>query len=152
MNSEEILKLEAAIRKQGEIDGIQRYSTGIACISAGKVLVVKRADDDFFGGMFELPGGKIETGETFEESIVREISEECGLKISKIVAAYRAFDYASQSGKSTRQINFIVECSTTDVKLSHEHTESRWIEKNSLKELPITEVMRRSIEEVFEKL
>lgn len=152
MDTEEISKLEEQIRKQGEIDGIQKYATGIACIFGGKVLVVKRAADDFLGEMFELPGGGIDAGETFEQGMTRETFEETGLKVSNITQAYRAFDYASQRGKPTRQINFIVECSTADVKLSHEHTEFKWISRDELESIETTDEMRRSIEEVFEKL
>lgn len=152
MNSKEISKVEEAIRKQGQVDGIQKYATGIACISGDKVLVVKREVDDFLGGMYELPGGGIDAGETFEQGAEREMLEETGLEVTRIVQVYRAFDYTSQSGKPTRQINFIAECSSTNVKLSHEHTEFRWISKNELPDIQTTNEMRRSIEEVFEKL
>lgn len=152
MNSEEILKFEVATRKQGEVDGIQKYATGMACISGGKVLVVKRADDDFLGGMFELPGGGVDAGETFERGVIRETLEETGLTVTSIMQAYRAFDYVSQSGKPTRQINFIVECSQGDVELSQEHTAFKWIARNELPSIQTTDEMRLSIEEVFEKL
>ena len=38
-----------------------------------RMLAIKRL------GYFDLPKGKVENGETFEEAAVREVSEECGL-------------------------------------------------------------------------
>jgi len=50
-------------------------------INNGKVLIAQRADNQNLSGKWEFPGGKIETGETREECLVREIEEELGIKI-----------------------------------------------------------------------
>ena len=47
----------------------------------GNVLVQDRIDDDFCGITF--PGGHIEKGESFVDSVIREVYEETGLKIEK---------------------------------------------------------------------
>jgi 8-oxo-dGTP pyrophosphatase MutT (NUDIX family) len=44
---------------------------------AGQVLMVRRIDD----GYWELPGGRIEVGETVGQALVREVAEESGLVI-----------------------------------------------------------------------
>ncbi len=49
---------------------------GIVC-RRGRVLLVKRRKDDDF--VWSLPGGKIQSGETKEYAIVREIREESGV-------------------------------------------------------------------------
>lgn len=41
-----------------------------------KVLIAQRADDDPLAGYWEFPGGKIEEGESPEESLNREMKEE----------------------------------------------------------------------------
>jgi mutator protein MutT len=48
----------------------------------GKLLITQRHKDSHLGGLWEFPGGKCELGETFEECIIREISEELGIEIS----------------------------------------------------------------------
>ncbi|MBZ0272553.1 NUDIX domain-containing protein [bacterium] len=42
------------------------------------VLLQRRAEDGLFAGLWELPGGKVEPGETASEAVVREFREEVG--------------------------------------------------------------------------
>ena len=42
----------------------------------GRILLSKRPNDTTMGGLWEFPGGKIETNETAEMAIVRELKEE----------------------------------------------------------------------------
>jgi 8-oxo-dGTP pyrophosphatase MutT (NUDIX family) len=44
----------------------------------GRVLLVRRADD----GRWAMPGGWVDPGETPEQSVVREVAEETGLRVS----------------------------------------------------------------------
>ena len=48
----------------------------------GKLLITRRHADSHLGGLWEFPGGKRETGETFEAALVREIREELGVEIA----------------------------------------------------------------------
>ena len=43
----------------------------------GEILVVRRIDD----GNWELPGGRIEVGETARQAVIREVAEESGILI-----------------------------------------------------------------------
>ncbi|GAA3063130.1 NUDIX domain-containing protein [Pseudonocardia yunnanensis] len=45
--------------------------------AAGQVLLVRRIDD----GNWELPGGRIEVGETARQAVLREVAEESGITI-----------------------------------------------------------------------
>jgi 8-oxo-dGTP diphosphatase len=45
--------------------------------AGGEVLLVRRIDD----GCWELPGGRIEVGETARETVIREVAEESGISI-----------------------------------------------------------------------
>ncbi|MDZ7956771.1 MAG: 8-oxo-dGTP diphosphatase MutT [Aulosira sp. DedQUE10] len=47
-----------------------------------QILIDRRRAGGAMGGLWEFPGGKIETGETVEECIQREIYEELGIEIA----------------------------------------------------------------------
>jgi len=65
-----------------------------ACIvrdGSGRVLMSRRRPDQMSGGYWEIPGGKIEPGETMPEAAARELLEETGLRAEALrpVLGYR---------------------------------------------------------------
>lgn len=48
----------------------------------GRVLVAKRPEGKAMAGLWEFPGGKVETGETPEHCLVRELDEELGVRVA----------------------------------------------------------------------
>jgi 8-oxo-dGTP diphosphatase len=45
----------------------------------GRVLLAQRPEGKSMAGLWEFPGGKVETGETPENSLIRELEEELGI-------------------------------------------------------------------------
>ena len=58
---------------------IQLISAVALIDSDGRVLLAERPEGKIFAGYWEFPGGKIETGETPEAALVRELDEELGV-------------------------------------------------------------------------
>jgi A/G-specific adenine glycosylase len=58
-------------------------SIGVAVIwnEQGLILIDRRPVDGLLGGLWEFPGGKVETGESIEDCIRREICEELAIEI-----------------------------------------------------------------------
>src|ERR1700740_2793290 len=54
-----------------------------AIVRDGRVLIVRRARPPAHG-LYTLPGGGVELGETLEEAIIREVREETGLAIAPL--------------------------------------------------------------------
>lgn len=48
--------------------------------SSGRLLLVRRANEPG-RGLWSLPGGRVEPGETDEQAVVREVAEETGLVV-----------------------------------------------------------------------
>jgi A/G-specific adenine glycosylase len=62
---------------------IPHYIVTAAVIQqSGKVLIAQRPVDGLLGGLWEFPGGKVETGETLPEGLRREIREELGVEVA----------------------------------------------------------------------
>ncbi len=54
--------------------------SAVALIDAdGRVLLAQRPEGKSMAGLWEFPGGKIETGETPEIALIRELHEELGI-------------------------------------------------------------------------
>jgi 8-oxo-dGTP diphosphatase len=61
----------------------------------GRVLLAQRPEGKQLAGLWEFPGGKVETGETPEACLVRELREEIGIETK--VACLAPLTFASHS-------------------------------------------------------
>lgn len=55
---------------------------GAVIVQGGKVLAALRGREMTAAGMWEFPGGKVETGETHVAALAREVKEELGCEIA----------------------------------------------------------------------
>jgi 8-oxo-dGTP diphosphatase len=49
----------------------------------GRVLIAQRPQGKSMAGLWEFPGGKVETGERPEQSLIRELKEELGIAVKE---------------------------------------------------------------------
>lgn len=56
--------------------------TAAILFQRNKLLISRRHKEDILAGKWEFPGGKVESGETPEECLAREINEEFNIEIS----------------------------------------------------------------------
>ena len=54
---------------------------GAAIVRAGRLLAQQRGYPDHLAGQWELPGGRVEPGETEVDALVRECVEELGVRV-----------------------------------------------------------------------
>ncbi len=55
-----------------------------AALRAGRLLLTRRPDGGAQAGFWELPGGKVEPGETPENALAREWREELGVEVDRV--------------------------------------------------------------------
>lgn len=73
-------------------------AVGIVLNDRQEVLVSLRPDNKLQGGLWEFPGGKIESGETSLQALKRELLEEVGLVVSEARLMFRhPYQYDSRS-------------------------------------------------------
>ena len=89
-------------------------------------LIVQRNKHKYLGLKWEFPGGKVESGETFEEALLREIEEELSIVIN-------VYEKIAEEKYKDNKINIILHyflCSQKSgtIKLN-EHEDFAWIEK-----------------------
>lgn len=95
-----------------------------------KVLLLKRSVREDIGvGTWENAGGSVETGESLEDALKREIWEEAGLIVNVENLAY-----ASYENSMVILVYYCVIKGGT-VTLSEEHSDARWVGRQQCMEL-----------------
>jgi 8-oxo-dGTP diphosphatase len=61
----------------------------------GRVLIAQRPEGKSMAGLWEFPGGKVETGERPEDALIRELREELGIAVQE--ACLAPFTFASHT-------------------------------------------------------
>ncbi|SCK02216.1 CTP pyrophosphohydrolase [uncultured Clostridium sp.] len=90
-----------------------------------KILIARKREGKPLAGLWEFPGGKIEKGETPEESLVRELMEEMEIKISvKDYVGKSIYDYGN--GKVIELLGYTAEIIEGDIVLT-DHDKYIWI-------------------------
>ena len=94
----------------------------------GRILLVKPTGSD---NRYDIPGGKVKFGESYEQGVYRECLEEVNLKIKK--AKFIGED------KEREKIYFLVTEWQGEIKLQEEELEKyRWVEVDKVEEYYLT--------------
>jgi len=136
---------EDNFRQQVSKEEITHISTGIAVVKDNKILMVRRQSNDYLGGVYELPGGGVDEGETIIDGAIRELKEETGLDVSRIITTFPGFDYSTDKKPRVRQINLLVETKPAPITLSSEHDDFIWIDESNLSSIKMTDSMTKCL-------
>lgn len=150
MRPDALAQVEEQLCERARAAGITDFVVGIAVFREDRLLVVRRVPDDYFGGMYELPGGGVESGETLTECVVRELFEETGLHVRRIERFLGEMDYATRSRPRVRKFSFLVTAEPGEVSLSPgEHDAFTWTDLSTLDTLPMTPDTRAALRSLF---
>ena len=88
--------LEAALNAAAG-EGIEKIVVGAISSKGDKVLLLRRREDDFLGGLDVLPSGHVEDGESLPDALRREVKEETGLEVDRILRLVGRLDYLTKN-------------------------------------------------------
>jgi 8-oxo-dGTP diphosphatase len=127
-----------------------------AVIRNGRVLIVRRGGT-FGRGIYTLPGGVVEVGETLTDAVIREVREETQVAIEPVaLAGYREMIMRDDDGKTAR--HFVIVCFAArwiagePVPDMTEIAEAAWRLPEELDGLKTTEGLREIIADAMGKL
>lgn len=104
----------------------------------GRVLIAQRPEGKQLAGLWEFPGGKIEPGETAEETVVRELAEELGIETKATCLAPLTF--ASHSYETFNLLMPLFVCRRFwGFPQPREHQALKWVRPNKLRDYPMPE-------------
>jgi 8-oxo-dGTP diphosphatase len=122
---------------------------------AGRFVVVRRARPPA-QGLFTLPGGGVEAGETLKQAVERELREETGLIIEPIeLAGHREVIMRDAEGLVARHfviLAFAALWRDGELTLNEELAEARWIDAGELAGLPTTEGLAEVVAAALRRL
>lgn len=108
-----------------------------ALIDADKrVLIAKRPEGKPMAGLWEFPGGKVEDGETPEDTVIRELREELGIMVTKPCLAPLTF--ASHDYSDFHILLPLFVCRRWEgTPVALEFQEIKWVRANRLRDYPM---------------
>ncbi|MCB1050786.1 MAG: 8-oxo-dGTP diphosphatase MutT [Acidobacteria bacterium] len=100
---------------------------------AGYILIARRLQSSHMGGFWEFPGGKIQQGESAVQTVLRELVEECALKVETLGEICH-YGYAFED----RYIQFtFIACRWLEGEAKpHAAQEIRWVPVQDLGQFP----------------
>ncbi|ATU90643.1 (deoxy)nucleoside triphosphate pyrophosphohydrolase [Phyllobacterium zundukense] len=111
--------------------------TACALVDAdGRVLLTQRPEGKSLAGLWEFPGGKVDPGETPEESLIRELHEELGITVKPDCLAPLTF--ASHTYETFHLLMPLFICRRYEgIPLGVEGQVLKWVKPKEMRDYPM---------------
>jgi len=126
-----------------------------AIVRDGKILVVRRARAPAHG-LYTLPGGVVEVGETLVEAVAREVLEETGMTVEPVaLAGFR--EAVARDAQDRVERHFVILCFAArwqagEPVLNEELDEAHWLDPAELAGLKTTAGLAEIVATAFDRL
>lgn len=102
----------------------------------GRILIAERPAGKAMAGLWEFPGGKVEVGETPEQTLIRELHEELGIIVKEPCLAPLTF--ASHGYPDFHLLMPLYVCRRWEGHISAKHhVRLAWVRPNKLRDYPM---------------
>lgn len=128
-----------------------QVAVGAIVIKDGRVLLVKRSQPPS-KGLWAIPGGRVELGETLKEAAEREIVEETGLTIRAGDPVY-TFDVIERDDAGRIRFHYVIvdlmaDYLSGELNASDDASEARWVSPEELDGLSVSESTKEVLKDV----
>jgi 8-oxo-dGTP pyrophosphatase MutT (NUDIX family) len=100
----------------------------------GRIFFQRRSESrSLFPGAWDLVGGHLEPGEGVMECLAREIAEETGWQLARVVSHLGTLEWTGNDGAHRHEIDYLVEVSGDLGRPSLEqglHLDPRWVDRD----------------------
>lgn len=125
---------------------------GALIFRRGRILMAQRGKQPL-KGLWSLPGGAVETGESLDAAVRREVREETGLEV-KPVKVFEIFERIMRDSRGAPEyhyvlIDYICRVTGGDLRAGDDACRVEWVRERDLKELEITEGTLAVIKRAF---
>lgn len=130
-----------------------QIAVGAVVIRDEKVLLVKRRKPPG-RGLWSIPGGRVELGETLKEAAEREVKEEAGVIIRAKDPVY-TFDLIDRDKQGYIRFHYVIVDLLADYvsgkpNPSSDACEARWVTPRELEELPVSRITREFLKKIIQ--
>lgn len=126
-----------------------------AVVRDGRVLIVRRTRNPA-NGVYTLPGGVVEAGETLIEAVTREVREETGLDIAPhALVGFREVILRDGDNRVSRHfviLPFAARWLAGEVRLNDELDDARWLRPADIDGLRTTDGLAEIVAAALERL
>ena len=129
-------------------------AVGVVVKRGDEVLLVRRLNEPS-KGRWSVPGGVVELGETIREAARREVQEECGLEVKpgEVVAVVDTI-VRDEEGRVRFHyviVDLLAEYLGGQLTPASEMSEARWVRREELTELDVTEKALQLLRQALER-
>jgi ADP-ribose pyrophosphatase YjhB (NUDIX family) len=130
------------------------FASVAACVLKGeRILVIKRATQPS-KGLWSVPGGVVELGETIQDTAKRELNEECGIEI-EVGEVFNVENLIVPDERGRVQFHYVVTYLIAHYVSGEAHPDSdaqevRWATPEELENLDMNPVVRKNMLKAFE--
>jgi 8-oxo-dGTP diphosphatase len=126
----------------------------------GRVLLLHRRDDlPIVPGLWDMPGGGVEVGDSLEDSLVREVREETGFtaRVGRPIHAWIASTRFVSGRRRDEKLTSTIVCYECSVRANgsprldpREHTAYSWVPREDLGRYPLPPNQLEAIKRAFD--
>jgi ADP-ribose pyrophosphatase YjhB (NUDIX family) len=127
-------------------------AASVAMFREGRVLLAARGKPPG-EGLFSLPGGMVETGETMAEAALRELHEEVGV-VAKLIGFVAPVEFIERDAQGHIKHHVVIAAHAArwvsgEPQTGPEAKEIRWVTERDIADLPMTAGLEAILEQAF---